>query len=363
MNIGSIRIRGYKSIENQEVKLGPINLLIGGNGVGKSNFISSFTLLRNLYEMNLQTYVESKGRANALLHFGVKNTQQIVLEILFSGDDGKKMNSFHVTLQEAQGKLLVQSVDTYFYSGASKFHQKHSNTLMEESTFKQAKDRQASYVNPFLQQFEVFHFHDTGDTSPLKQSCEVNDNRKLKKDGSNLPAFLYRLKKTAPKSFRRIEKLIQSIAPFFDHFILEPLVLSPEYIKLEWKEKGSIDTTFNAYHLSDGTLRFIALVTLLMQPEPPATIIIDEPELGLHPVAINKLAGLIRIASKKSQIIISTQSVNLVNNFEPEDIIVADRKGKATTFKSLDKEKLGVWLEDYTMGEVWEKNIIGGQPL
>ena len=171
------------------------------------------------------------------------------------------------------------------------------------------------------------------------------------------------LKEKFPKHFARIEKTVASVSPFFDGFNLMPNRLNEQLIQLEWKQAGAVDTYFNAYQLSDGTLRFICLATLLLQPNLPQTIIIDEPELGLHPVAVNKLAALIKKASAKTQIIISTQSVNLVDNFGPQDIIVVDRKDNATVFNRLDAESLDVWLKDYSLGEIWEKNVIGGQPL
>lgn len=174
----------------------------------------------------------------------------------------------------------------------------------------------------------------------------------LKPDGSNLSSFLYLLKKKEPKHFKRIELMIKSIAPFFDRFDLEPNSLNENKIELEWKEKGYPDNYFNAYHLSDGTLRFICLATLLMQPNPPKTIIIDEPELGLHPVAINKLAGMVRKASELVQVILSTQSTNLIDNFDPEDIIVSERENQGSVFRRLKSEDLSLWMEEYTLGDL-----------
>ena len=274
--IQKITIEGYKSIKEQTVELFPINILIGGNGIGKSNFISAFTLIHNLYERNLQNYVLTKGGSDSLLYMGKKETDHL---------------------------------------------------------------------------------------SPMKGKCNMDDNVSLKNNGANIAAFLYYLKEKHPKHFTRIEKAVASVSPFFEGFCLMPNRLNEQLIQLEWKQKGTVDTYFNAYQLSDGTLRFICLATLLLQPDLPKTVIIDEPELGLHPVAVNKLAALIKKASREAQIIISTQSVNLVDNFEPEDIIVVDRKDNATVFNRLDSENLAHWLEDYSLGEIWEKNVIGGQPL
>lgn len=357
--ITKLAISGYKSIKKQEVQLAAINIIIGGNGVGKSNLISVFSLIRNLYEHNLRDYVIKKGGADSFLHFGKKNTQEIDVDIYF-GDTEEDTNRFIVSLGEAQDNLYIKTLKTGFYNGA--WHIRQYENSKNESDFRDIRTGQAFWVNDRLKEFDVYHFHDTGDNSPMKGLCNVNDNKYLKRDGSNIAAFLYFLQKKQPKHFHRLEKTIQSIAPFFERFELSPNRLNENQIQLEWKEAGALDSYFNAYHLSDGTLRFICLATLLMQPEPPKTIIIDEPELGLHPIAINKLAGLIRKVSKTVQVIISSQSVNLVDNFEPEDILVADREDRQSVFKRLDRDKLQLWLDEYSLGEVWEKNIIGGQP-
>jgi predicted ATPase len=212
-----------------------------------------------------------------------------------------------------------------------------------------------------LSSFKVFHFHDTSKTAKIKQTCHISDNQFLREDGANLAAYLFALQHTNPKDFKRIEMVVRSVAPYFERFDLKPDRINADVIRLEWKEKGS-DAYFNAKHLSDGTLRFIALTTLLLQPEAPQVIIIDEPELGLHPFAINKLAGLIKKASANTQIIISTQSVNLVDNFEPEDIITVDREDGQSVFHRQSSETLKDWLTDYSISDLWNKNVIGGRP-
>ena len=358
--ITKIDIRGYKSIREQSVSLKSLNILIGGNGVGKSNFISIFSLVRAIYEQNLADYVIRKGGADSFLHFGKKNTQEIFFDFHF-GNETKETNRFIVTLANNQDSLYIKSIDTAFKS--YKWHYQNYEKSITESQFKHTHHGQAFYVNERLREFKVYHFHDTSDTSPMKGFSNIDDDIFLKKDGSNIAAFLYHLKHTFPKNFIRIEKTIKSIAPFFDSFILEPSGRNENQIKLRWQEVGSYDAYFDAYSLSDGTLRFISLATLLMQPEPPKTIIIDEPELGLHPVAINKLASLMRKVTDKTQLIVSTQSINLIDNFEPNDIIVADREKNETVFHRLDNENLNSWLEDYSLGDVWGKNVFGGQPL
>jgi len=183
----------------------------------------------------------------------------------------------------------------------------------------------------------------------------------LRSDAGNLAAFLYLLQKTSSTHYEVIRDTIRLVAPFFDDFVLRPMPENENKIRLEWREIGS-DHPFLAHHLSDGTLRFICLATLLLQPKMPSTILIDEPELGLHPYAINVLASLMRSASKRSQLIVSTQSVTLVNQFEAEDLLVVDRKDHATTIERVDPERLTEWLEDYALGDLWEKNVLGGRP-
>jgi predicted ATPase len=143
--------------------------------------------------------------------------------------------------------------------------------------------------------------------------------------------------------------------------LLRPIPSNPNQIQLEWYEKGS-DFPFRANSLSDGTIRFICLATLLLQPRLPPLVILDEPELGLHPYAISILYRLLEQASKKSQLLISTQSVTLINYFSPEDVIAVDKEKGSSTFTRLDQLKIEKWMEDYTIGELWEKNIFGGRP-
>jgi predicted ATPase len=353
----NITVEGFKSIKKMNLKLSPINILIGTNGVGKSNFISFFRLVNNIYEQRLQQYSLKSGVDN-LLYYGRKNTSEIKGYL----DFGNNAYEFYL-LPSDEGTLFVGREDSILnYTTSYNKSIYHEN--IKESQIKDKYSYRDAYLCEQLESYKIYHFHDTSSTAPLRSKANTNDNRSLREDGGNLPAYLYYLQEKHPMNFKRIEKIIQSVVPFFDGFSLSPTFLDEEKILLEWTEQEHPETYFNANHLSDGSLRFIALVTLLMQPKLPKVIIIDEPELGLHPTAINKLSGLIKSAAEKDcQIIVSTQSVTLLNNFEAEDIITVDKEDNQSVFRRLDKGVLSNWINDYSIGELWTKSIIKGQPL
>ena len=360
--IRQIIIENYKSIHKATIDLAPINVLIGANGAGKSNLISFFELLSAIYNQRLQCYILERGGIVRLLHNGLKGSDKIRGVFNFSN---KNALGF-VLLPTDTGGAVIATQDC-FNSGGSPdtdyeaWHRATWDNGVLESQIRENKTWRAGYLQEFLESFTVYHFHDTSRTSAMRQACNVGDNRYLRHDASNLPAFLYRVQQTEPRVFTLIEQTIRSIAPYFKCFSLAPSPLAPNQMSLVWEEQDS-DMYLDAQSLSDGTLRFIALTTLLLQPAPPKTIVIDEPELGLHPAAIEKLAALVRVASHKAQVIIATQSSSFVSCFEPEDIVVVERKEGGTAFVRPDKERLASWLEDYSLGELWEKNLIGGKP-
>jgi len=353
----NIKIEGFKSIKTLDLKLSPINILIGSNGVGKSNFISFFKLVNNIYEQRLQQYSLKSGVDN-LLHYGRKNTSEIIGHLDFGN------NAYTFALMPSdEGTLFIAREDSILPK-KTQYRKSIFDENIKESLIKGSSTIRNKYLSEHLESYKIYHFHDTSSSAPLRTKANTNDNRSLKEDGGNLPAYLYYLQEKHPMNFKRIEKIIQSVVPFFDRFNLSPAFLDEERILLEWTEKEHPETYFNANHLSDGSLRFIALVTLLMQPKLPKVIIIDEPELGLHPTAINKLSGLIKSAAAKDcQIIVSTQSVTLLNNFDAEDIITVDKEDNQSVFRPLDKELLSNWINDYSIGELWTKSVIKGQPL
>ncbi|EXI78173.1 MAG: cytochrome c biogenesis protein CcmA [Candidatus Accumulibacter appositus] len=361
--VDTITVKGFKSIAAiEKLKLGAINVVIGPNGSGKSNFIGVFAFLHAIREGLLQDYVIKAGGADKVLHFGSKITGK--LEIRASFQDG--VNEYVIALEPTAADQLHPASETVSF-----WDKRHPATYAEDLAARGMEagisDAQRSgtgaYVRQHLNRWRLYHFHDTSSTSPIKKTADLNDNRYLRPDGSNLAAFLYVLRLKHDTAYSLIRRTIQRVAPFFDDFVLEPQQLNPDKIRLEWRHKGS-DAYFDASSLSDGTLRFIALATLFLQPDSirPSLILVDEPELGLHPYAITLLASLVKQAAVTTQVILSTQSPLLLDHFQPEDVLVADRVGGGTRFTRLESARLASWLEDYSLGQLWEKNELGGRP-
>jgi len=352
--IDYIEIKGYKSIKELRFDIKSINVLIGANGVGKSNFISFFRFLNNAYNQNLANYVSKNGGVNKFLYRGRKITKRIEYKISFDSDT----NAYRMILEPGEEKFVVIS-ELMSYKRGSEYDIAsggYETNIRKDGGFK------AQYIRRYLETLKVYHFHDVGKDSPFNSDSKINDCYSLSSNGENLASVLYHYKNEEAQVYNRIVKTIQAIAPYFLDFVLKPNS-DNEYIRLAWQEKDN-ELVYGVTDFSDGTMRFVALVTLFLQPNLPKAIIIDEPELGLHPTAIAKLAGLIKSASQRyCQVVLATQSVELVNCFAPEDIVVVDKKAGESTLSRLDSKELGSWLEEYSIGDLWKQNIINkGQP-
>ncbi len=287
------------------------------------------------------------------VHFGRKTTQQLEFQLYF------RNNGYFATLEPTQDNRLMFALESFWsnMSGEHEIGRGHFETLALSDTETQID----SYVVPTIQQWRVYHFHDTSDSAYVKQPHGINDNAYLRTDARNLASFLYLLRARYQASYQKIVKTIRLVTPFFRDFYLRPSPQNKEVIELEWFDLGQ-DVPFKAHLLSDGTLRFMCLATVFLQPEDlqPETILVDEPELGLHPYAITVLASLMRTAKK--QVIVSTQSVELLNEFDANDVIVVDRDEGKSSLRRLDRHELEAWLLDYSLGELWKKNVLGGRP-
>jgi predicted ATPase len=333
-------------------------VLIGANASGKSNLLSLFRLLQVVLA-DLERHVERAGGTDSLLHYGPKTTQRIDVAWEYVAEDGRLRWKAGLVLGYARGALILEQgpEETLVLEGAA-------GTYASAGPDVERRGRAAvSDFESAKAGWHLYHLNDTSETAAIRQPQNVDDNRHLQSDAANLAAYLHLLRETARPYYDRLVRTVQLIFPEFEDFDVAPLELNPRNVMLNWRELGR-DKLFGPHDLSDGTLRFMALATLLLQPPDrlPTLLIIDEPELGLHPSAITLLGGLLQSAAVFTQVIVATQSVSLVDQFEPEEIIVTERRNGATEFARLDPNSLQAWLEEYSVGELWEKNVIGGRP-
>ncbi|HEX5416856.1 MAG TPA: AAA family ATPase [Chloroflexota bacterium] len=369
--LNKLQLRGFKSIRDlPELTFGPLNVLIGANGAGKSNLISFFKLLNWMTagSGNLQVYIQQAGGASTFLYDGPPVTPQVEAALTLENDDG--INEYTMRLFHAAPDTFIFADERIRFShhglptqanwkplGSGNRETGLINAALERKT---TTGKTAGVILGLMRRCVVHQFHNTSATARVRQRWSLEDSRYLKEDAANLAPFLLRLRESEPRAYQRIVETVREIVPFFSDFVLEPILGS---VILQWQERGS-DVVFGAHQASDGMLRAMALVSLLLQPEDnlPSVVILDEPELGLHPYAINILAGLLQSVSTHTQVIVATQSMNLIDYFTPEEIVVVDRVDRESKFRRLDPEPLDDWLDEYSLGELWEKNVLGGRP-
>ena len=362
--IEQLTIKGFKSIrEMEKFPLHRLNVLIGANGVGKSNFVSYFSMLGEMLDQRLQVWTKKQGGADRILAFGVKETDRFESYIKFG------LNGYKFTLEPTADGGFTFAEESLFYNGPyygptwDRLGSGQVESLLKKKYSNSGQGSVADYVYSSISSWKVFHFHDTSETAGVKRLGSLHDSDYLRPDASNLAAYLFKMKDEHSDVYKKIRKVVSLAIPFFDDFVLRPQRLSTEeeQIRLLWRQKGS-DYSLWPSQLSDGSIRFICLATALLQPNPPSTIIIDEPELGLHPYAITLLGALLRSAADRMQIVVSTQSVPLLNEFTIDDLVVVEREEGDSVFKRYDESDFKEWLKDYSIGELWEKNILGGRP-
>lgn len=363
-----IHIAGWKSIKDQRLELRPLNVIIGANGAGKSNLISFFRLLRAVAENSVQPLIARAGGASAVLHRGPKTTTAIAGETEFSSERGLERHEFR--LEFAGGDRLISDCESFSEPkpdspGNQVHHMASGGQFARPAGEGDGQDMEpVPRIRELLGGIGVYHIRDTSDTAPMRLAGYIEDNRGLRPDAGNLAAVLYLLRQRQPTSYRRVVGAVRTVLPDFAEFELERQPSAPQSILLNWRQRES-DYLLGPHQFSDGSLRFIALATLLSQPAEimPSVLIIDEPELGLHPAALTLLAGMLRSASKLGQVIVATQSVALLDEFEVDEVVVAEMAHGESRFRRLDPRGLSDWLEEYSLSQLWEKNVIGGGPF
>jgi predicted ATPase len=363
-----IRLAGWKSIKDQTIDLAPVTAVIGANGAGKSNLLSLFRLLNALFARspNFQSYVGRNGYADRLLHYGSRRTPTAEMELVFQSDQGE--NRYYARWAAAAGGALIFVDERVEFQRVGEPHPKelplgagHTESQLMDAA--EQGDRTAAVMLHLVRSCRLFHFHDTSDESNIRKPSQIEHNRFLYPDAGNLASMLYLYQQKHPEVYRRIAGTVRQMVPEFWDFSLEPSRLNHQQIFLNWTQKGR-EYEFGPEQLSDGSLRFIALTALLLQPSEslPVLIALDEPELGLHPAAVEIFAGMARTASRGCQILLATQSPTLLDHFEPEHVMVAHTRDGASEFQRLGTEALAAWLDEYTLGEIWQKNVVGAGP-
>ena len=367
-----LSLAGYRSYDNDfeknTIDFQKLNIIIGANGAGKSNLVSFLEMISYMMTRGLRSYVSRQGGGNSLMYFGPKNTDQIRGELLLEDQPAGKTDRYSFALELSAANQLFFAEEKMEYQD-----QRYSAPYVQdfgvghfEAGVADSGDVTVRTLRGCLERLKIFHFNDTSISSRIRSSTNTADGGYLRADGGNLAGFLHRLKKNEAEYayYQRIVRYIRMILPQFYDFALEPD--ENGYISLNWVQNGA-EEVFGPHQLSDGALRFIALTTLLLQPSAsaPMTIILDEPEIGLHPYAISVLAREIRMANQTSQIIVSTQSPLLLNYFTCDDIITAeyDPERQASVLRRHTSDELKEWLNDYSLGELWEKNVLGGLPV
>ncbi|RUM46741.1 MAG: recombinase RecF [Desulfocapsa sp.] len=371
--IKKLSIKGFKSIlDCSDFEMSNLNIIIGANGAGKSNFVQIFRMIMAMTRKNFSKFILERGGADNFLFNGPKITHQINIEFEFQSlsDNATGSNFYRFELTPTvDEQFLVSEERQYVTTNWRSYGSPSIESRLYDERNETSADGQWNGVGHFVYEsisnWMVYHFHDTSSTAPMRRSEIIEDSHKLRGNASNIAPFLLMLRNSElyKNDYEEIVNAVRLVIPFFDDFRLDVQKLGEaEKVKLSWTQKGS-DFPMQPYHLSDGSIRFICLATALLQPNPPSTIIIDEPELGLHPAAISILAELIQMAARRTQIIVATQSPALIDQFAIEDIVVVNRENGASSFKRLDEKDFSAWLEEYSVGELWTKNVITGGPV
>ena len=368
-SVEHLHISGFRSLADVEIRdLPGVAVLIGANGAGKSNLIRFFEMMSwMLKSRRLGEFVTLQGGADDQLFRGDSVSRRMDATVTMRTDAGR--NEYRFALAHAHpdrfmfvdeafrfNRATIDDEQKWFHLGSG-----HTEAKIPEAAQSDGPAGQtARVIVTLLRSCSVYQFHDTSFGSRFKKRGEAADNARLRSDGGNLGAVLLRLEREDIRRFEMICYHIGRVLPVFDRFEVEE---TNGTVLLRWKAKGT-DSTFGAHLTSDGSLRLFALVTLLNLPAEmlPDVLLLDEPELGLHPAGIGLIAGMIKQRSVDRQIIVATQSPRFVDSFDLDEIIVLNLRDGRTECRKLDPDEYRTWIEEFAPGELWEKNLLGGRP-
>lgn len=370
--LDTLVVHGHTSLLDVSIQFATdVTVLIGANGSGKSNLIGVLELLGRIVDRQLQEHILTVGGYSVIRYSGPGAGDEFdwIRAEVWGVEQGGLRNGYKVELAPGPDDEALL-YETLYFQNAERFAKPFNtrlgvhreSALADEARGSSRGSGIAQHVLPILEGCRVFHFDDVGPSAPPKRTSTIGDDIGLRWNAENIAAVLFRLKNQKPFDYARIVGAVQSVAPFFKTFILEPTTSDGERIRLRWQQHGA-DRVFTANEMSDGTLRFVCLATALLQPDRPSTIVLDEPELGLHPFAIHQLAGLVRVAASGGRrVILATQSVTLLSRFSLEEIAVLQRRNGCTEVSRPHPDEIRDFIRDYSLGELWEMNLLSGRP-
>jgi len=389
--IQSIKLTNFLSFgdHSEEIELRPLNIIIGANGCGKSNFLEAFDLLKNA-PSNIQKPIREGGGVSDWIYKGSSNATETIIDVVTSNpllsrkyDELRYKLSFSSLGQgfEITDEQLVSAAPDpgkakpyifYDFSNGRPIINIHDSesprTLQREdidvtqSILAQKRDAihypELTFIAQEFSKIKLYREWSFGRYTPMRLPQKADlPNQYLEADCSNLGLVLNQIRGDLPSK----KRLLKELQYFYGDVEDYESMISSSAVQIFFQERA-IRTPIPATRLSDGTLRYLCLLAILCHPSPPPLICIEEPELGLHPDVLANLANLFREASERSQIIVTTHSDVFVDSFsdDPAAVLVAEKTSSGTQLSRLNTDQLKPWLDKYRLGELWTRGDIGG---
>jgi len=365
-----LKVSGFLSFgaEGIDLELRPLNVLIGANGSGKSNLIEAFGVIKGAAR-HLTEGLNREGLAKEWLHKGKGEAR---FEAWVRADGPGPVLRHELVLLEQKGRLELGEERILDGGEGPVYDFREGNALLrngrgiradrvsrEESVLTRLIDPEnfvefarleASYR--WMQMHRNFDF---GHRSRMREavSREIRSDH-LMDGGQNVAAVLSQF----PGAARR--EVVRCLRDVYEGIVDFQVRAGDSDIRLFVEEEGGIEIPM--WRLSDGTLRYLCLLAILLHPEPPPFVVIEEPELGLHPDLIHLVAKLLRGASGRMQLVVTTHSRQLIDALgdEPEAVVVCEKQDGESRFERLDGERMKNWLDRYSLGELWGIGELGG---
>lgn len=373
--IEKIRLRNILSFgdNGEEIELLPLNLIVGQNASGKSNLVEIISLLRSLtQDKGLADFISKKGGISEWIWKGLSTKPNSGIKVYLNNKE------YQIEFREVSQTLLIVEESINWLEGKykGKFLRRKSSVKdffgQPKSIFSNISEENIEHnfnssdfrfgvgdnIRIAFSSFVAYTDLQTNRSSEMrKPQLPDAPNHFLEEDGSNLALVLNDLEHRGDRKDQIIENL-KRVNPLIKDYSIRILGGT---VQLFIREEG-LEKPISAMRLSDGTLRYLCLLAILCHPEPPPLICIEEPEVGLHPDILPTIAELMKEASQRTQLIVTTHSDILVSAFSdmPEAVLVCEKDENGTYFKRLEAEKLKVWLEEYTLGEAWLRGAFGG---